>query len=109
MQYLALDFFDEEGQVGVGEAQVRGRNAMMLEVRWYMFMVGMSKGQRRVVGMRPRIVPIQWLLARVVSTTVFSGLGQRAFGERRTTSRDFVAIRLNNSLLKVQQHKASFK
>jgi len=103
MQYLSLNFFDEEGQVGVGEAQVRGRNAMMLDVRWYVLMVGMSGGQRRVVGMRPRIVPVQRILARVASTTVFSGLGQRAFGERRMTSRDFVAVRFNNSLLKVQQ------
>jgi hypothetical protein len=76
---------------------------MMLDVRWYMFMVGMSGGQRLVVGMRPRIVPVQWILARVADTTVFGGLGQRAFGERRMTSRGFVAICFDNSLLKVQQ------
>lgn len=79
MQYLAFDFFDEEGQVGAGEAQIRGRDAMVLDARWYMLMVRMSGGQRRIVGMRPRIVPVQWILARVAGTTVFSGLGQRAF------------------------------
>jgi hypothetical protein len=44
LQHLALDFFDEERQVGAGEAQVGGREAMVLDVRRNVLVVGMSTG-----------------------------------------------------------------
>ena len=40
LQHLALDFFDEKRQVGTSKAQVGGWDAMMLDVRRHMLVVG---------------------------------------------------------------------
>ena len=50
VQYLTLDFFDEKGQVGAGEAQVGSRNAVVFDVRRHVLVMGMRAGQRRVFG-----------------------------------------------------------
>jgi len=49
LQHLALDFFDEEGQVGAGETQVGGGDAIVLNVGRNVFMVGIRAGQRWII------------------------------------------------------------
>ena len=58
LQHLLLDFFDEEGQVGAGEAQVGGGDAMVLNVGRHVLMVGMSGGKGQVIGVRLRVVSV---------------------------------------------------
>ena len=53
LQYLTLDLFDQKGQVGAGEAQVGGWNAMVLDVRRDVLVVRMSHGQGSIMGVWP--------------------------------------------------------
>ena len=63
LQHLALDFFDEKRQVGAGEAQIGGRDAMVLDVWRYMLVVGEAACQAGIVGVFPGIIPVELLLA----------------------------------------------
>jgi hypothetical protein len=49
-----INFFDEKRQVGAGEAQVGGRDAMVLDVGRDVLMVRICAGQRRVIRVRLR-------------------------------------------------------
>jgi hypothetical protein len=63
LQHLALDFFDEERQVGAGEAQVWGWDAMMLDVRRNVLIVREASRQAGIVGVFPGIIPVELSLA----------------------------------------------
>jgi hypothetical protein len=52
---------------------------------------------------RPRVIPVQFFLARVVGTAVLGGLREWGLNKGGMTSRYFVTIRFNNSLPKIQQ------
>jgi hypothetical protein len=73
-QHLTLDFFDEERQVRMDETQCGGWDAMAFDVRRHMLVMRMRGGQSGVIGVRPRIVPIQFVLVRVAGAAVFGGL-----------------------------------
>ncbi|MEM4217165.1 MAG: hypothetical protein QXZ09_04015 [Candidatus Methanomethylicaceae archaeon] len=58
-EHLALDLFDQEGQVGAGKAQIRSWNAVVLNVGRHVLVMGMRAGQGEVVRMRGGIIPIE--------------------------------------------------
>jgi len=60
-QQRLLNLPDQERQVGLSEAQARGRDAVMLYVRGNVLMVGMRGGQRGVIGVRLGIIPVELL------------------------------------------------
>jgi hypothetical protein len=59
--HQGLNLINQERKIGGGKTQTRGRNPVMLDVRWDMFMMGMGTGERRIVGMGLRVIPVQFL------------------------------------------------
>ena len=57
-QDFSLNLLNQEGQVGTGEAQIRRRDAVTLDIRRNVFMMRVGTGKRRIAGMRKRIVPV---------------------------------------------------
>ena len=58
-----LDLMDQKREVGSRKTQIGGRDAVMPDVRRDMFMMGISAGQRRIVRVRLRVVPVQLFAA----------------------------------------------
>lgn len=62
LQHLALNFADQEGEVGVSEAEIRRGDAIVFDVGRHMLVVWMRAGQRWIVWVRGGVVPVELLL-----------------------------------------------
>ena len=102
LQHLALDLFDEEWQVGAGEAQAGGWYAMMFDVGRHVLVVGVGTSQRRVIRVREGIVPMKLLLTGVSCLAVLSCSGEIGTIRRHMGTRDLVAIAFDDSQLKIE-------
>ncbi|MDH7487429.1 MAG: hypothetical protein QHJ81_14295 [Anaerolineae bacterium] len=58
-QKRLFDLSDQERQIGLSEAEIGRGNAMVFDVRGDVFVVGMGAGQRWIIGMGLRIIPVE--------------------------------------------------
>lgn len=73
-----LDFRNQHWQVWSLKAHLLGRYTVVLHIRWYVLVVGMSRLERRLVGMWLGVVPTELLFAAPDLVTVTVDHGRQA-------------------------------
>jgi len=77
----AFDFLNQKRQVRLSETHFGSRNPVMLDIGRDMFVMGMSALQIWIVGVRLRVVPIEFVFALPDFVTVLVNHGWRTIEE----------------------------
>ena len=91
----SLNLSNQKRQIGAGEGKFRREDAVVFDIRGNMLVVRVGGGQRRVLRVRERVIPIQFLFVMVCGHAVFDSRQLDELRERQLAAGDFVTIVLN--------------
>ena len=96
VQDVPLDLFDHKRQIGPGESQIGRYDTVMFDIRGDVLVVGIGTGERGILGMGERIVPVELFLVGVGCPAILGSPWGVWHIQRSPGARDLVAIALDD-------------